>query len=595
MDLVSFFEKMLRRKGAGFLLLLFAISCSSPRRRPVEGAGFGDVFQEIRWEGGRLESPALHVGSLRIPLGGPAFELESPGFGRLGPGDFDGAGIEGLGTTRVKARFAGKKVPLEVVVTYRVRLEDPSFEKALQVRWLGLPSRAPILERVLVQALPWGKGGRPQGPGRPAWKPGLCAALAVPWGRTRLEGNRLLLEEFPRVTLQGGWWRSSPAVLCPSGPFPPELAFLRWTAHERGGRRLLLFFHGIEEGGDPPKEIEGFPLMALRTAEGEKLAERFSPKGAGKPGKGTPLPGGLALLFSPGTRAGSPVFRKALQVALTLWKNPGALVLQGLDSRGDPMALREAFSLFRALSRGGRVFLAWDRKGEVSPFWQILVDGQDGLDASRDGPLLGQALASLTPWRSRKETWSPELADRLVWDLARGVCALDLGWLPPGESRARNFLESALAWAGKEADLVRNAHTPFAGEAGFGRAGENWVAVKGGRLLWTRRGGWKDGPDLSLGRKWRWVFQVYPARRVLRRPGGRKGGVPAPGKVILLEAWLEGTEPPAWVRAWGERGVPPAGAPLPPEGGNPARVSPPGASGPPAGPSCRRPAPGSAP
>ncbi|HHI69200.1 MAG TPA: hypothetical protein ENJ97_07770, partial [Planctomycetes bacterium] len=228
MDLVSFFEKKLRRKGVILFLLLFAIfgpSCSSPRRRPVRGVGFGDVYREIRWAGGTLESPVLHVGPLAVPLAGPAFELEFKGLGRLGPADFDGKGIEGLGTTRVQARFAGKRVPLEVVLHYRARLGDPSFEKTLQVRWLGLPSRAPLLQRVLVQSLPW-EGGRPRRAGRPCVKPGLCAALAVPWGGARRAAKKLFLEEYPRVSLQGGWWRSAPAVLCPSGSFPPELAFL---------------------------------------------------------------------------------------------------------------------------------------------------------------------------------------------------------------------------------------------------------------------------------------------------------------------------------------------------------------------------------
>ncbi len=606
MDLVSFFEKMLRRRGGAVLLLLFAFACSSPKRRPPEGVGFGDVFQEIRWEGGRLESPALHVGSLRIPLAGPLFRLEFRRLGALGPEDFEGNGLEGLGTARLQARFAGKKVPLEVVVRYRVRLEDPSFEKTLQVRWLGLPSRAPFLEKVLVQAVPWEGGKRPL-PGRPCSKAGLCAALAVPWGRARKEGGLLFLEEMPRVSLQGGWWRSSPAVLCPSGSFPAELAFLRWTAHERGARRRLLFFRGLEGGGDPPKVPRGFSCLPLRQVEGQKLAGRFSPgMGAGRrskrPGK-RPRKGGLALLFPPGTRAESILFRKALQVALGPGEGGEALVFQGVDSRGNPLALRDALSLFRALSPGGKVFLGWDRKGPVSPFWQAFLDGQDGLDPARDGPLLGQATASLDPWRSKGEAWGRALADRLVWELARGGCALDLGWIPPAGKEGRRFLQAALAWAAREESLIRNVHTPFAGEPGFGVSGENWVALEGGRLLWARRGGKGGAAGILPGKKWKWVLLVYPERRILsgRGKGGEDRAFPGrlPGKgVLLLEAWLKGKEPPTWVRAWASGGNPPAGAILPPLfGGGNGRggVSPQGASGPPAGLSSRPLGPGNVP
>ncbi len=570
MDLVSFFEKKLGRKGAVALLFLFAISwvsCSSPRRRPVQGVGFGDVYREIRWAGGTLESPALHVGGLAVPLAGPVFELEFQGLGRLGPEDFDGKGMEGLGTTRLQARFAGKRVPLEVVVRYRVRLEDPSFEKTLQVRWLGLPSRAPVLERALVQALPW-EGGSPPRQGRPCSKPGLCAGLAVPWGGAREEGKKLFLEEWPRVSLQGGWWRSAPAVLCPSGAFPPELAFLRWTAHERGGRKRLLLYRGKEGVGPLPAAPPGFAFLPLRRAEGEILARRFSPappRGREeKGGKKGPVPQGLVLFFPPGTRAESPLFRKALQVALGAGKGLPALVLQGVDSRGDPRALGDALSLFRAFSREGKVFVGWDRKSPISPFWQAFADGQDGLDPGEDGPLLGQALASLEPWRSRREAWSREAAERLLWELARGVCALDLGWIPPRGTRASRFLEEALAWAGREEELIRNVHTPFPGEAGYGVPGEDWVAVKGGRLLWARRAKAGGSERVVLDGKWRWVVEVHPARRILRGPGRREEPFPSGPGVSLLEAWMEGKEPPPWLRAWAAAGKPPAKAPLPP-------------------------------
>ncbi len=554
MDLVSFFEKKLVRSGTWTVLLLFAISCSSPGRPPVRGAGLGDVFQELRIRGGKVESPALQVGRLRIPLEGPLFEVELAGLGRLGPEDFDGTGVEGLGTTRVEARFAGKEVPLEVVVTFRVRLEDPSFEKTLRIRWLGLPRRAPRLERALVQVLPWKAGAPRAGPGRPWTRPGLCAALAVPWGRGRLEGGRLYLEERPRVSLAGGWWRSSPVVLCPSGPTPAELAFLRWTAHERGGREIRLFYRSAEGKEKVPGKLGGFPLLPLVVWDGKDLAGRFSPKGPWKGGAGkeresrrkgkSGWKGAVCLAFPPGTRAGSPFFRKALQVALAGGIRPGAVVLAGVDSRSDPFALRDALALCRALSGERRVFLSWDRKGGISPFWQVLSDGQDGLRPGEDGPLLGQALADLSPWRKGGEGWTAEAADRLVWDLARGVSALDLGRLPGKGNPARRFLEASLEWAWKERDLLRNAHTPFRGEPGFGMEGENWVAVKGGRLIWAVRFSGKEGrvPLEVLDPKWKWVRELYPKRRWLRRP---EGGVEAqvPGKVVVLEARLEGASP----------------------------------------------------